>query len=45
MEVKTLWSVNNGCHMYQGVVIKLRVELYPTFSDSYSLYGYLSRVC
>jgi len=33
---KVVWSGNNGYHVSQEDVIKLRVALYPTFPDSYS---------
>ena len=37
MEVKIVWSGNNGCHVSQEDVIKLWVAFYPSFPDSYSI--------
>jgi len=31
-----VWSENNGCHVSQEDVWKLRVALFPAFTDAYS---------
>jgi len=44
MEVKNSRSGNNECHVLLEDVCKVRVALYPNFTDEFSKKGFVRRV-